>query len=94
MSKKREPEIHPVKHLYPVELSLTHEYTIPITSVDNLPMEIAPDPDVSEDSVIEPDMQGSAIVSPKSDSASPMLQSQRGRIIRPPKAHADFLPFE
>ena len=64
LSKKREPKIHPVKHLYPVELSLTHEYTIPITSVDNLPVEIAPDPDVSEDIIVEPDMQGPAIVSP------------------------------
>ena len=94
MSKKREPEIYPVRHLYPVELILTHEYTIPLAPIDNLPVEIAPDPDVSEDSIIEPDVQGSAIVSTESDSASPIPQSRRGRPIRPPKAHADFLPFE
>ena len=94
MSKKREPEIHPVKHLYPVELSLTHKCTIPKTSIDNLHVETTPDLDVSEDSVVEPDVQDPAIVSPKSDSASPMLQSRRGRIIRAPRAHADYLPFE
>ena len=57
-------------------------------------MKIAPDPDVSEDSIVEPDVQGPAIVIPESEIASLTQQSRRGRIIRPPKAHADYLPFE
>ena len=63
LKKKREPEIHPVSHLYPVELSLTHEYKTPLPSVDNLPVESAPNPDVNNevnnDAIIEPDLQGS-----------------------------------
>ena len=93
LSKKREPEIHPVKHLYPVELSITHEGTTPKISIDNPHVETNPDLDVCEDSVVEPDVQDPVVVSPKSDSASSVLQSRRGRIIRAPKAHADFLPF-
>ena len=83
LNKKREPVIHPIKYLYPVELSLTHEYKIPLSPVDNLPVESAPDPDVSEDSIIDPDVQGSAIVSAESDSVSPVLISQRGTHITP-----------
>ena len=94
LSKKREPEIHPVKHLYPVELSLTHEYTVPLPTADNLSEEIVPVPDVYEDSILEPDVQGSAMVCPESEIASTIQQSRRGRIIRAPKAHADYLPFE
>ena len=94
LNKKREPEIHPVKHLYPVELSLTHEYTIPLPTADNLPVEIAPEPDVNEDSILEPDVQGSTMVCPESEIASSTQQSRRGRIIRAPKAHEDYLPFE
>ena len=56
LTKKREPKIHPVKHLYPVELCLTHEYTVPLPPLDNLPEEISPDLDVSEDSVFESDV--------------------------------------
>ena len=77
-----------------MELNLTHEYTIPLPNNDTLPEEIAPDPDVSEDSIIEPDVQGPAIASPESEIASLTQLSRRGRVIRPPKAHADYLPFE
>ena len=94
LNKKSEPEIHPIKHLFPVELNLTHEYTIPLPTGDTLLEEFAPDPDVSEDSIVEPDVQGSATVSPESETASLTQQSRRGRIIRPPKANADYLPFE
>ena len=115
LKKKCEPEIHPVSHLYPVELSLTHEYRIPLPSVDNLPVESAPDPDVNNevnnDAIIEPDLQGSANFTIEADglivandaspsdfnepsSVPPIQLSRRGRHIKPPKAHADFLPFE
>ena len=49
LSKKREPKIHPVKHLYPVELSITHEGTTPKNSIDNPHVETNPDLDVCED---------------------------------------------
>ena len=88
LNKKCEPEIHPIKHLYPVELSLTYDYKIPLA-----PMKNAPDTDISEDSIIEPDMQGSAIVSTESDSASPVLISRRGRHIRPPKQDDRYFKF-
>ena len=94
LTKRCEPEIHPVKHLYPMELSLTHEYTVPLPPLDSLPEEIAPAPDVMEDSVFESDVQGSVIASPESDSIPQVLRNRRGRIIKPPRAHADFLPFE
>ena len=94
LSKKREPEIHPVKHLYPVELSLTHQYAVPIPSKDSPPMEIVPGTDVREDSVFDTDVQDSVIVDTESDSAPAVLRNRRGRVIRPPRAHADFLPFE
>ena len=77
-----------------MELSLTHDYTTPLPTNDNLPVEIVPDPDVNEDSILEPDVQGSAIVCPESEIATSTQQSRRGRIIRAPKAHADYLPFE
>ena len=93
LSKKREPEIHPVKHLYPVELSLTHEYTKPLATHYNLPVEIVTDLDVFEDRILEPDVQGSAIVCLESEIATSTQQSRWGRIIRAPKAHADYLPF-
>ena len=94
LTKRREPEIHPVKHLYPVELSLTHQYTVPLPSVDNPPVEISPDPDVREDSAFESEVQDSVIASTESDSAPQVLRNRRGRVIRPPRVHADFLPFE
>ena len=100
-----------------MELSLTHEYRIPLPSVDNLPVESAPDPDVNNeevinDTIIEPDLQGSENIRIKADgliivandaspsdfnepsSVPPIQLSRRGRHIKPPKAHADFLPFE
>ena len=77
-----------------MELSLTHQYTVPIPSVDSPPMEIAPGPDVREDSVFDTDVQDSVIASTESDSAPQLLRNRRGRVIRPPRAHADFLPFE
>ena len=94
LGKKREPEIHPVKHLYPVELSLTHDYTVPQPIANDLSEEVVPVPDVNEDSILEPDVQDSAIVCPESEIASTLQQSRRGRIIRAPKAHADYLPFD
>ena len=94
LNKKREPEIHPIKHLFPVELNLTHEYAVSLPNNDTLLEEFAPAQDVNEDSIVEPDVQGSATVSPESETASSPQQSRRGRIIRPPKAHADYLPFE
>ena len=37
LSRKREPEVHPISHLYPLELSLTHEYKVPLpTNADLL----------------------------------------------------------
>ena len=72
----------------------THEYTISLPTNDTLLEEFAPAQDVNEDSIVEPDVQGSATVSPESETASLTQQSRRGRIIRPPKAHADYLPFE
>ena len=77
-----------------MELSLTHIHTIHLASVDNLPVEIAPDPDVREDSAFESEVQDSVIASTESDSAPQLLRNRRGRVIRPPRAHADFLPFE
>ena len=77
-----------------MELSLTHQYTVPIPSVDSPPMEIAPGPDVREDSVFDTDVQDSVIVDTESDSAPAVMRNRRGRVIRPPRAHADFLPFE
>ena len=44
-SRKREPELHPVNHLYPLELSLTHNYQAPLPSIETLPGEIAPELD-------------------------------------------------
>ena len=76
-----------------MELSLTHEYTVPLPPLDSLPEEIAPAPDVTEDSVFESDVQGSVIASSESDSIPQVLRNQRGRIIKPPRAHVDFLPF-
>ena len=37
LSRKRDPEVHPIKHLYPLELSLTHEYNIPLPTIADLP---------------------------------------------------------
>ena len=48
-----------------------------LSPVDNLPVKSAPDLDVSEDSIIEPDLQDSAIVSKESDSASPIPMARQ-----------------
>ena len=58
-----------------MELNLTHEYTIPLPTGDTLPVEIAPDPDVSEDIFFESDGQGFAMASPESDSAPQVLEN-------------------
>ena len=34
LTRKREPEVHPISHLYPLELSLTHEYRTPLPKVN------------------------------------------------------------
>ena len=47
LSRKREPEVHPISHLYPLELSLTHEYCTSLPTIDNLPEEIDPALDFS-----------------------------------------------
>ena len=42
LSRKREPELHPVNHLYPLELSLTHDYRAPLPNVGTLPVDVDP----------------------------------------------------
>ena len=74
---KREPEVHPISHLYPLELSLTHEYRTTLPDVSSLPMEIAPEVDfrqseeVSDDTLVEPALEqyenvpiGTAVIEP------------------------------
>ena len=65
LKHKREPEIHPISHLYPLELSLTHEYRTTLPDVSSLPVEIAPEVDfrqseeVSNDTLVEPALEHS-----------------------------------
>ena len=47
LTRKREPEVHPISHLYPLELSLTHEYRTPLPTIANLPEDIDPGLDFS-----------------------------------------------
>ena len=55
---KREPEVHPISHLYPLELSLTHDYRTTLPDV-SLPVENVPALDISQseeasDILVEP----------------------------------------
>merc|ERR1712082_438543 len=50
LTRKREPEVHPVKHLYPLELSLTHEYKIPLPTISDLPVD---EPGLNYDNIEE-----------------------------------------
>ena len=55
---KREPEVHPISHLYPLELSLTHDYRTTLPDV-TLPVENVPALDISQseeasDILVEP----------------------------------------
>ena len=40
LSRKREPEVHPISHLYPLELSLTHKYKVPLPTIADLPEDV------------------------------------------------------
>ena len=145
LKRKCEPEVHPVNHLYPLELSLTHEYRPSLPDIEVLPEEINPDLDfsnyeeASDEILEEPVLQGfehvasdsdrtepnlvptaspsdlnlptaspsnsilpslepaadtSNIVAPNLTAAPPVQFSRRGRLIRPPPGHADYVPFE
>ena len=53
--RKREPEIHPINHLFPLELNLTHEFqNLDTSDLDLLPDQVPPDLDFSgyEDELI------------------------------------------
>ena len=149
LKRKREPEVHPVNHLYPLELNLTHEYRSSLPDMEVLPDGVNPDLDFSNyeeafDNISdEPVLQGSDHVAtdgmepnsvptaPPSDINSPTTShldlinnspnlnlpnlkqaadpsdlvatdltavppvqfSRRGRAIKPPRGHADFIPF-
>ena len=117
LKRKREPEVHPVNHLYPLELSLTHEYrtALPIQTTEILPEDIDPELDFSNydepnDELIEEpertdtDTDGTDLnlVPPVTSSsvahnlaADQLVKfSRRGRLIKPPSRHADFIPFD
>ena len=147
LKRKREPEVHPVNHLYPLELSLTHEYRSSLPDVEIVPEDINPvldftnyeepsnesldetilqssehgfDTDGMEpnfvptaspsdlsltnleptglpsDSVLPnlvPTAASSNVVEPNLSAAPPVQFSRRGRRIKPPPGHADFVPF-
>ena len=147
LKRKREPEVHPVNHLYPLELSLTHEYRSSLPDVEIVPEDINPildftnyeepsnesldetilqssehgfDTDGMEpnfvpiaspsdlsltnleptglpsDSVLPnlvPTAASSNVVEPNLSAAPPVQFSRRGRLIKPPPGHADFVPF-
>ena len=147
LKRKREPEVHPVNHLYPLELSLTHEYRSSLPDVEIVPEDINPvldftnyeepsnesldetilqssehgfDTDGMEpnfvptaspsdlsltnleptglpsDSVLPnlvPTAMSSSVVEPNLSAAPHVQFSRRGRLIKPPPGHADFVPF-
>ena len=141
--------MHPVNHLYPLELNLTHEYRSSLPDIEVLPVDVDPNLDFSnyeeafDEISEEPVLQGSDHVAtdrmepsfvpaaPPSDlnlpttshsdlptvssdsnlpsleqaadtsnlvapdlTAAPSVQySRRGRAIKPPPGHADYIPF-
>ena len=156
LRRKREPEVHPVNHLYPLELNLTHEYRSSLPDIEVVPEDVNPNLDfsnyeeafdaISEEPVLQdsdhvatdrmepssvpaappsdlnlptsdlnlPTTSHSNLPNASSDSNLPSLEqaadisnlvapdltaapsvqyNRRGRAIKPPPGHADFIRF-
>ncbi|CAL4233677.1 unnamed protein product, partial [Meganyctiphanes norvegica] len=48
LRRKREPELHPINHLFPLELNLTHDFKgTDVQELDQIPEQVNPDLDFS-----------------------------------------------
>ena len=75
LKRKREPEVHPVSHLYPLELSITHDFKSPLPEDERLPDDVDPElvyrnyDELSEESFFE------ELESQSTDNADTSLQA-------------------
>ena len=86
-TRPRQPELHPISHLYPLELSITHRgraATPDNDAIENLRnIEIEPDLDFSNDSE-QVDVVGEQVAQDNTYEAPQIQFSGRGRPIIPP----------
>ena len=87
LRRKREPEVHPVSHLYPLELSLTHDHRTPLPDDERLPEGVNPElefrnyEESSEEPLLEePEFEGFETVAPNVD------------VIEDPESECDTTP--